>query len=140
MANANPNPNVNVNPNQGEGNAPPVQAAPAQGGPVGAASPSQNRPKKLPPMNKVSENLFQALGKFAPYLKAFLSQHGGQDVVPTLQSIEEVAEQGKERVRQYQQVTRRENRPTPITQIPIFGQQSNLPPQKDYRLEYFRGE
>ncbi len=76
----------------------------------------------------------------APRLRVFLYEHGGEVVVPTLDSIEQVAEQGKERVRQAQQVARRENRPAPVTRIPHFGQRNNLPPQKDYRLEYFRGE
>ena len=140
MENADPNIIVHANPGQGHGNSPPVQAAPVQGVSPGAATPCQQQMKKIPTMNEVSESLYQALGDLAPRLREFLNANGGEDVVPTLQIIEEVAEQGKERVRQAQQVARRENRPAPITKLPVFGQRSNLPPQKDYRLEYFRGE
>ncbi len=140
MENADPNIIVHANPGQGNGNSPPVHAAPVQGVTPGAATPRQQQIKKMPTMNKVSESLYQALGDLAPHLREFLNANGGEDVVPTPQIIEEVAEQGKERVRQAQQVARRENRPAPITKLPVFGQRSNLPPQKDYRLEYFRGE
>ena len=136
---ANANPNVQVNPPR-DGNGPPVQAAPAQGVAIGAEAASPPKAKRIPSMNEVSEGLFQALSEMAPRLREFLNEHGGEDVVPTLDSIEQVAEQGKERVRQAQQVARRENRPAPVTRIPHFGQRNNLPPQKDYRLEYFRGE
>ena len=105
MANANPNVDVQVNPPPG-GNGPPVQVVPAQGVIPGTAPISPTTAKRIPSMNEVSEGLFQALSEMAPRLREFLNEHGGQDVAPTLDSIEQVAEQGKERVRQAQQVAR----------------------------------
>ncbi len=96
MQNPDPNVIVHANPGQGTGNSPPVQAAPVQGVIAGAATPRQQQVKKMPTMNEVSESLYQALGDLAPRLREFLNANGGEDVVPTLQTIEEVAEQGKE--------------------------------------------
>ncbi len=57
-----------------------------------------------------------------------------------LDGIGDLSAQSEQQTNHGQREARRDSRPAPMTPMPIFGNRTELPGQRDYKLEYFKGD
>ncbi len=135
MANANPG-NPVAAPVQVAQPAQPQQAQPQQ---QAMGQPAQ---AQAPPLIEINERFFAYMSRIAPSLNQVLNAQGvnNADLRDALDGIGDLSAQGEQQTNHIRREAKRDRRPAPMTPMPIFGNRNELPGQRDYKLEYFKGD
>ena len=124
-------------------------AAPAQVAPPVQANVQQPHPQQVmgqpaqaPPMMEINEHFYSYIGRIAPSLNQVLTTQGVNTAKlrDALDGIRDISAQGEQQTNHVQREARWDSHPAPMTPMPIFGNRTELPGQRDYKLEYFKGD
>ncbi len=82
------------------------------------------------------------MSRIAPSLNQVLNTQGVNtlELREALDGIGDLSVQGEIKTNHVRREAKRDSRPAPMTPIPTFGTKNKLPGQRDYKLEYFKGD